>query len=276
MHRLCFALLLPALAACMHIPTPAERQLAADALAAQQGWSRQAIHADDFQLTSYLPDHPDHAGADTLTVFIEGDGFAWRTRRHPSADPTPLDPVALRLALAHPTGPAAYLARPCQYGQAVSAPCSVRYWTDARFAPRVIDASNAAIDTLKRHFGVSHVQLVGYSGGAAVAVLAAARRDDVTAIITVAGNLDIELWARHHRIPRLTRSLNPADVAHQLQNTPHYHFVGARDTIVPVSVIAAFVDGSRPGSRVRLRVVDDFDHRCCWVEAWPDLLDEIE
>jgi len=39
---------------------------------------------------------------------------AWLAVPRPSQDPTPVDPLALRLALVQPTGNAAYLARPCQ------------------------------------------------------------------------------------------------------------------------------------------------------------------
>jgi hypothetical protein len=49
-----------------------------------------------------------------LTVYIEGDGFAWLSRSQASYDPSPLNPVGLELALRHPLGESAYLARTCQ------------------------------------------------------------------------------------------------------------------------------------------------------------------
>lgn len=55
---------------------------------------------------------------DVLRVYIEGDGHAWQSRTRPSADPTPHNPVGLRLALADPSpAPLLYLARPCQYAR---------------------------------------------------------------------------------------------------------------------------------------------------------------
>jgi hypothetical protein len=39
-------------------------------------------------------------------LYIEGDGYAWKNRHEPSNDPTPMNPVAMRLAAAdpHPLG----------------------------------------------------------------------------------------------------------------------------------------------------------------------------
>lgn len=58
-----------------------------------------------------------------LSIYLEGDGFAWFNSRQPPPDPTPLDPMALRLAQAQPSGNATYLGRPCQQ----------RYWPHQRF-----------------------------------------------------------------------------------------------------------------------------------------------
>lgn len=46
-----------------------------------------------------------------LRVYIEGDRHAWLSRTRLCADPTPHNPVALKLALADPApGPLLYLA----------------------------------------------------------------------------------------------------------------------------------------------------------------------
>ncbi|MDA7087445.1 hypothetical protein PH586_13715 [Pseudomonas sp. SA3-5] len=168
--------LLPSLllAACVQVPSPAERRAQADALATPRGWERLTLPAGDFELIGYAPARI-RAGEE-LTVYIEGDGFAWASSTRPSRDPTPRSPLALQLALAQPAGNAAYLARPCQYGDAQASDCSPRYWTDARFAEQVIAATDRALDALKARFAAQRLVLVGYSGGGAVASLVAARR----------------------------------------------------------------------------------------------------
>ena len=87
----------------------------------------------------------------------------------------------------------------------------MRYWTTHRFAPEVIRASDLALDRLKTLFGAQRLVLVGYSGGAAVALLVAARRHDMGQIITVAGNLDHQAWTHYHHVQALSGSLNPVD-----------------------------------------------------------------
>ena len=137
-------------------------------------------------------------------VRIEGDGLAWLSRSQVSADPTPMQPVALELAMRQPGGAAAYLARPCQYVQGPDARnCATAWWTDRRFAPEVVTASSLAIDQLKLRFSAQRLVLVGYSGGGAIAALVAAQRHDVALLVTVAGNLDTQAWTALNRITPL-------------------------------------------------------------------------
>ncbi|WP_317203283.1 alpha/beta hydrolase [Janthinobacterium sp.] len=270
MHSQLALLLLSAglLAGCA-APTPEARRQHADSLAAARGWQRLTLPTDDFVLAAYGPAAA--AGA-TLTIYIEGDGLAWLSRARASDDPTPLRPLALQLALQHKQGPAAYLARPCQYVDgAERRACEPDYWTGHRFAPPVVAASNQAIDALKRRYGATQLVLVGYSGGAAVAALVAARRADVARLVTVAGNLDHAAWTALHDVPALSGSLNPADAWARLQYIPQWHFIGAADANVGPAVAAAYLARFPAARRPHLQVVAGFDHSCCWAEQWPAL-----
>ncbi len=257
------------LAACATLPSPTERKAVADQLAAARGWQAQPLPAGPFALVAYLPAHP--AAADTLTIYLEGDGFAWVTPNLPSSDPTPRNPLALRLALAQPEGAAAYLGRPCQYGDAEATGCAQRYWTTGRFAPEVIAATQRAIDQLKARFSARRLVLVGYSGGGAVAALVASERQDVSRLITVAGNLDHRAWTTLHRVQPLAGSLNPADRIAALGALPQYHYVGERDSNITPALIQAYADRFPAGQRPVVRSEGGFDHQCCWAEAWPRL-----
>ena len=263
------ALLLSNLAACAAIPTPGERRAHADALAAPRGWQISHIPSGRFNLVAYAPRAI--TPAETLTVYIEGDGFAWVTSSTPSVDPTPREPKALKLALVHPAGNAAYLARPCQYVDAEHSGCPQHYWTNARFAAEVIDAANHAVGTLKQRFGARRLILVGYSGGGAVAGLLAARRSDVVRLVTVAGNLDHRAWTSHHRIEPLSDSLNAADVADQLAAVPQSHFVGGKDRVIPPGLAQRWPVPMRGKEGGNLHVIPAFDHVCCWSEQWAAL-----
>lgn len=256
---------------CATLPTPAQRTQTANALAARAGWAPLYLTGGPFVLTAFGP--AVRRIMPTLTVYIGGDGLAWLTPSTPSANPTPLNPVALKLALRDPAGDAVYLARPCQYTtQANWGACSVQYWTSRRFGPAVITATNRAINHLKQRFHATRIRLVGYSGGGAVAALVAARRHDVIRLITVAGNLDIRAWTNYHGVPPLSGSLNPADYWQQLINIPQKLFVGSRDRDVPPLMARDYASRFPATRKPHLVIVPQFDHACCWVKHWPDLL----
>lgn len=236
-------------------------------LAAHAGWSWQVIPAGMFTLAT--ASRPTQIG-ETLTVYIEGDGFAYVRPTQPSSDPTPTDPLALRLAIAdHSSHPVAWLGRPCQYTPSPS--CSTAYWTTARFAPEVVESLNAALDTLKQRMGATHLILVGYSGGGGLAVLLSARRSDVAGIVTVAGLLDVGYWVNRDGYTPLFGSLDPADVASQLGSMPQVHFTGADDSTIGTDVARAFMARLPAGNKARLIEVPDFTHACCWAVRWPEL-----
>lgn len=273
-HHLYFLLAAITLAGCVSIPSPEARLALANELASRQGWQLEQIAAEQFKLITYIPQH--FLQAEILTVYIEGDGFAWIDSTTPSPDPTPQQPLGLKLALAQPSGNVAYLARPCQFLDKMGVTqCGRAYWTNKRFAPEVIAATHAALDVLKTRFGARQLKLVGYSGGGAVAALVAASRGDVALLVTVAGNLETEDWAQRHHISPLSGSLNPAGVRIQLMRIRQVHFSGELDQIVPPVIANTFAFGFPIHLRPEIRILKDFDHSCCWVKNWATLWNSI-
>lgn len=266
-------IVLAAVAGCASISPQSRWQYAAQ-LADKAGWQKLRLSTEHFVLSAYVPKLAPKSipPQDVLTVYIEGDGLAWITSSQASSDPTPRHPLGLELALRHPRGAAAYLARPCQYVDAEDKrDCRAAYWTERRFAAEVIEASDQAIGALKQGAGANKLVLVGYSGGGAVAALVAARRNDVIQLVTVAGNLDPLAWTEAHRVPPLTGSLNPADEWRALLNLPQRHFVGARDEIVSKAVVESYAARFPASQRPKVIIVPGFDHVCCWVEKWGEL-----
>jgi predicted esterase len=174
----------------------------------------------------------------TLTIFIEGDGKAWATSSQPSLDPTPRALSTLALAMNTPH-PGVYLARPCQF--VMSAGCEKTVWTDARFSRAVINATQEAVEALKKRYGAEHIELIGYSGGAAVALLVAGERDDVVQIQTISGNTNPKAWVAFNELSSLNGSLDPLTNRHKLSTIPQRHFVGTEDTIIPLALTEDFV-----------------------------------
>lgn len=206
-----------------------------------------------------------------LVVYIEGDGNAWRSRSRISSDPTPDDPVALRLAMHDPNPEVLYLARPCQYVERrLISGCDPSLWTTGRYSPKVIEAIDRAITDSKRSPEI-HLTLVGYSGGGVIATLVASRRDDVDELITVVAPLDIMAWTSHHRVSPLKSSLNPSERKPARRRAREYHFHGGRDLVVPPVVIERYRKQTSRSS-VQLFTIPKFDHKCCWVRDWPKIL----
>jgi hypothetical protein len=257
--------------ACAQLPASSVRRETADQIAESKGWARKTIQTDRFVLISYSP-KTQPTGDDVLSIYIEGDGVAWSASTLASPDPTPINPVGLRLALKHPSGAVAYLARPCQFVESTERRnCRSTEWTSGRFSQNVVDATHSAISHLKEAYGARHLNLIGYSGGAAIAALVTARRSDVATLITIAGNLDHITWTTMRKDFPLLRSLNPPDFWMPLSDVRQVHFSGSRDTVVATDVVRAFASRFPIQKRPNITIVDGFDHICCWVDQWPYL-----
>ncbi|MGB0958332.1 MAG: alpha/beta fold hydrolase [Litorivicinus sp.] len=210
-------------------------------------------------------------------LVIEGDGFAFVTASRPSLNPTPLNPVGLRIATALDEAPgvsAAYVARPCQYVQDPG--CRQDDWTDGRYTQSVVDRYQRF---LAARFPDTPLVLVGYSGGGLIAAGLAQRDPRVIGLVTVAGNIDVNAWLAHHRLPAMNRAVDPAANAGRLVELPQVHLAGQRDRVVPPSMAESFArrSGIDPDQSVRLA---DASHGCCWEQvataAVAEVLADIE
>lgn len=258
-----------AIVGCMHI-TAAERSQAIAEQARTAGWQVQTFKAGQFDLRAII--NRVQPVDDVLTVYIEGDGHAWIDGQFATDDPTPMTPVALNLAMQQPTGAVAYLARPCQYlGASTNPACSKALWSNDRFSEPVVVSTNSALDQLKTQTKTSKLRLVGYSGGAAVALLTSERRTDVIQLVTVAGNLDPITWANQLKLEPLTGSLDPVNVISATQQIPQVDFVGGKDKVVPSQITETFIKRYPVSHRPQLISIPENGHVCCWAEQWPKL-----
>ena len=237
-------------------------------------WAEITLDTDEFKIHGYRS-LDFKSPIDDLHVYIEGDGFAWRTRTQPSSDPTPLNPIALKLALRDPSSTVIYLARPCQYSAIGDPNCSKEYWTNKRFSTVVIETYQELLNRLVQEFRVKTLTLIGYSGGGAIAALLSGTRNDVKRLITIAGNLDTYYWTDLHQVTPLMGSLNPATDTSRLATVAQWHFVGADDWIVPPSVSQHYFARFSDSQNVKILTIPHYTHHCCWVENWPALLQKI-
>jgi pimeloyl-ACP methyl ester carboxylesterase len=248
----------------------AVRRLQSAQLASNANWERILLETNQFSLVSFKPQGK--MQVDMLSIYIEGDGLAWIDSSTPSSNPTPIDPIGLKIALRDPTRSAVYLARPCQFAKDNERRnCANRYWTSHRFSPEVISSTDEAVEQLKAITGATKLKLIGYSGGGAVAALVAARRKDVVALVTVTGNLDHALWTSTTRKSALSGSLNAADYFEALKDIPQQHYVGGQDSVINPGIAKSYA-ARFPSPQPQITVIPSFDHHCCWEAIWPDLV----
>jgi hypothetical protein len=239
-----------------------------DALARSAQLQRYVIESNDLPSVVYL--RAANRTSQRLLIFIEGDGIPWRAGIAPNTDPTTREPLALELLL-RTSGNAAYLARPCYQGL-MTERCTPDLWTSARYSKEVVHAMSLAVKDAMSHTQTEDVVLVGYSGGGVLATLIAEKLGRVSAVITIAANLDIDEWAKHHKYLPLSDSLNPA-----LSTRPHtwseIHLEGSDDDVVPSATRDTYFERYPSARRWRL---ERHGHKCCWVDEWKELWKRVE
>lgn len=228
---------------------------------------KEDIQTSTFKIRTY---HHLQKDAKILKIFIEGDGFAWVDRYTISNNPTPIEPVALKLAIQNHSQNKAYISRPCQY--ITTDICDDKYWSDKRFSHEVIKSVNEVVSNLKSKTQAKKIELVGFSGGAAVAILVASRRDDISKIKTIAGNLDHKLLHKLHKIAPMQGSLNAIDVVNKISHIPQIHYVGQDDKVVSKDIAYSFKNKAKNSDNIKVVVVPNTTHTKGWLEYFREKL----
>lgn len=209
--------------------------------------------------------------AKILRVYLEGDGTPWKYRTIIMPDPTPRSPLMLRLmSLDQKT--AVYVGRPCYNGTSNEPPCHHDLWTSGRYSKAVVQSMASAIRSMARRHDADQLWLFGHSGGGALAMLLAAQLEQVTRVVTVAGNLDTDAWTDHHNYSRLYSSGNPAKMPVLRQSIVQWHFLGARDQVIPPALVR---DAIARQKSARAFLLPGFGHGCCWADIWPSILEAL-
>lgn len=240
-----------------------------DSLAKGLGLSAYRLWGEGFELVAYRNQIRYRRGR--LHLYLDGDGAPWISRTLVNPDPTSRNPLALRLMALDPA-PAVYLARPCYNGTARAPGCNPWIWTFGRYSETVVASMAAAVRTLIENEAVEDLVLVGYSGGGVLAWLLAQRIPEVRTLVTIASNLDVDLWSERHGFSRLAGSLNPAAGPPMRPGVKQWHLVGEADKNVPPDVIAAVAD--KLGTEAHVLFLES-NHRCCWLRFWPDILRQL-
>ncbi|WP_374090055.1 alpha/beta fold hydrolase [Methylomicrobium lacus] len=264
-RRLAWLCCLPLLAAGCAAP-----EIRLDLEAERLSLGRTVVKGMDFKHVVYRNRAPIQNGE--LHVYLDGDGSPWIHHRQIAANPTPRNPLVLRLTAEDPSA-SVYLGRPCYHGFGAKPPCTAELWTSGRYSKTVIETMSAALGEIRKALHPQRTVLIGFSGGGALAMLLAERLEGISAIVTVAGNLDPDAWTARHRYSPLTGSENPAKHPPLSGQIFQLHLAGAKDTNIPPDLILPAV---RRQPSARLIVMPDADHDCCWERHWPSILEMLK
>lgn len=236
-------------------------------------FEQQYIQTKPFKLASWI--RINDKISDSVNIYIEGDGRVRKSYTQISKDPTPRAKTMLELAELDPAAKVVYLARPCQYSpDDLQTICDNKYWTDARYSDEVVSAMDQAINHIKHESNAAKINLIGYSGGGTIAMLIAARRDDINSIRTIAGNLDLTAMQQYYNCKPLAGSLDPMEITDKIKDIPQLHFIGAKDKTVPVHVVKNFQQKAQLASS-QIIILPDIDHQHGWAKMWQELLEYV-
>jgi hypothetical protein len=271
------ALSLSLLAGCSSVDTDLEMRTASH-IARPAFMSDRFIDAGMFSLRAW---ERMHAPGQPATIYIEDDGEhilkAPALEAGLEINPTPDSPIALHLASRDLSKNVGYLARPCQFiKNPTDKGCEPKYWQDHEYTPEVFNAYKAALDDMALRYDLSGFHLVGHGGGANIAAVLAATRDDVLSLRTVAGDLSPAYTRNYHGSPALAEnSLLAVDYGTDLAYVPQHHYIGAADKIIPPGTFHSYRQAIGISECLDYTLIQDADHRLGWVQIWPELLAEM-
>ena len=240
----------------------------ANSLADHVGLRRSIVEANGFHHVLYENARPARDGI--LHAYLDGDGTPYSDVMSPAADPTPRNPLMLRLMALDPAD-SIYVGRPCYFELRRDAACNPTLWTTARYGPQVLGSMQAVLHEAMVAHHATRVEIFGLSGGGVLAVLLAQRDAGVVRVVTLGANLDIDAWCDLHHYTRLAGSINPVGQPPLRAGIDVLHLVGEFDTNTPPSLVQAAA--RQRGEPVR--VVERFDHGCCWETLWPALANGV-
>ncbi|MBO7483675.1 MAG: hypothetical protein J6T55_00945 [Alphaproteobacteria bacterium] len=183
-----------------------------------------------------------------LRIYIEGDG-----------NPNPSDKIALYYAQQDPTPNVIYMGRPCQWSADKICKSKPEIYKGQRFHPEIIREIEEVVLYLKNKYKAPEIELIGYDGGATIA-LDLATQMNVKRVITIAGILDTNAYTRQNDVPEMPDAQNPADRLATLADIPQIHYVGGNDEITPRRSAERFVAKMQDPRSAKVRSVKGVGH----------------
>lgn len=184
----------------------------------------------------------------TLRFYLEGNGH-----------PNPKKPMALLLAQEDAYSNIVVLTRPCQYIDAEV--CSKKsIWGTNRYHPEILKAMKDLVVFYAKKHNSQQIEFVAYSDSAPIAFYLAQNLGATKKIITVAGVLDIDSYAKQNKLPVFKNAYEVALNKSFVARIPQVHYVGSEDEIVTKSMTERFVSNLYQPKDIQVKVVHGIGH----------------
>jgi hypothetical protein len=248
--------------------TTEQQRDAARALISTSGWHEASKTIDGITLfTAYKSTSYSTAAR----VYIEGDGLAFTDSSQISNDPTPRPTMFLKLALADESATVIYVARPCQYLLKESPACTFRDWSFDRFSNLQLARITRVLDDYRNTKGITSFELVGFSGGAAIALSLATQRSDIISVRTIAGNVALAEFIRIHSLEPFSTDADPMLRLAALRRIPQIHMVSSNDQVIPPDLTRYYLNALQSPC-AKLEVVETLSHSKGWEQPLRSLI----
>jgi len=185
-----------------------------------------------------------------LHIYFEGDGM-----------PNPNHKVAFDFANKDPYPNVVYVARPCQWVDDKICTQKPEIYKEARFHKEIMAEMKELTEYLIRKHQAPSVKLIGYDGGAVVA-LNMAGHVPTDQVITIAGITDVAAYNSYHNYPEMDADdiENPVDNLAILESIPQVHYVGKEDTVTPRRLAERFVARMKKPKSAVVKLVPNTNH----------------
>ena len=231
---------------------------------------RESIRTDLYPIATYERIH--NQGGQAI-VYIEGESRGSINSHTTRYNPTPLNPVALKMAVQDKSKNLIYISVPCaNFTLDRIQACNQKYFKTHRFAPEVIASYNQVLDYYRKRYDIKGFHLVGFSGGGVVATLLAQQQPDILTLRTIAAPLDTQIAQRLSQTNSFSHSQNPSSDPFTLGVLPQHHFLGDKDEFVTPVILSSFLQEMGPSRCVRTSLISGPTHRDGWDERWPELM----
>ncbi len=211
-----------------------------------EGFTKNVVEAEQMNFVVWEKDSI--KPKQTLRFYIEGNGT-----------PNPQKAISLSLAKEDDFDNIVVLTRPCQY---IDNPiCQNKsIWEEERYHPEILKEMQELTKYFIKKHQAKDIELIAYEDAAPIAFNIAQRIGGTKKIVTIAGVLDINSYAKQNKLPPFKNAQGVQNNYSFMSTIPQVHYVGSEDNVVTRTMIERATTKFVKPQNLTIKVVHGFDH----------------